>query len=142
MKEKHPVRFIFFSTQNGKKHKEILGFAKELFFAAEISILSGVEGLSKAIHEPGFDHQIILILAGSSHDLYKILPYRDLLEDRPVIVIVPDSEKDTMTRALSLYPRYIDYIQNDSKDVYLVLKKMVRKIRGQIDGEKKPRPQQ
>ena len=141
MKEKHPVRFIFFSTQNGQKHKEILGFANQLFLAAEISVLSRTDGLSKAIHEPGSDHQIIMILAGSSNDLYKILPYRDLFEDRPVIVILPDSEKDTMTRALSLYPRYIDYIQNDSTEVYQVLKKMVQKIRGQADGKKKSKPQ-
>ncbi len=136
MKEKHPVRFIFFSTQKSPRYKEILGFANQLFLAAEISIHSRVEGFSKAILEPGFDHQIILILAASSLDLARILPLRTVFESRPVIVILPGSEKDTMTQALSLYPRYIDYIQNDPGDIYLVLEKMVKKIREQSAMEK------
>jgi hypothetical protein len=41
-----------------------------------------------------------------------------------------------MTQALSLYPRYIDYIQNDPGDIYLVLEKMVKKIREQSAMEK------
>ncbi len=100
-----------------------------MFFAAEISIHSRVEGFSKAILEPGYGHQIILILAASSLDLARVLPLRAVFENRPVILILPGSEKDTMTQALSLYPRYIDYIQNDPRDVYLVLEKMVKKIR-------------
>jgi hypothetical protein len=140
MKEKHPVRFIFFSTQNGKKHEEILSFAEKFFLPSEISIHSKAEDFSKAVVEPGFDQRIILILAASSDDLAQILPFRDLLENRPVILILPNSETDTMTRALSLYPRYIDYIQNDLKDVFPVLKKMIKKIHKQTESEKKPRP--
>jgi len=56
------------------------------------------------------------------------------------VILLPDSKKDTMTRALSLYPRYIDYIQNDLKDVFPVLKKIVKKIHRQTEGEKKPHP--
>ncbi len=78
--------------------------------------------------EPGFDHRIILILAGSIDDLAQILPFRDLFVNHALILILPDSKKDTMTQALSLYPRYMDYIRNDLKDVFLVLKKMVKKI--------------
>ncbi len=140
MKEKYPVRFIFFSTQMGKKHEEILSFAERLFLPSEISIHSNANEFSKAVVEPGFDQRIILILAGSSDDLDQILPFRGLLENRPVILILPDSKKDTMTRALSLYPRYIDYIRNDLKAVFPVLKKMVKKIHKQTEGEKKPHP--
>ena len=138
MKEELRIRFIFFSTQKGQRYEEILEFAKELFLPAEISTPSSVEGFSKAVVEPGFDHRIILILLGSSKDLAQISPCRDLLENRPVVLILPNSEKKTMIRALSLYPRYIDYIQNNLKDVYLVLKKMVQKLRGRTDGEKSP----
>src|SRR3989339_2124248 len=88
MKEKHPVRFIFFSTQKGKKHEEILSFAEKLFLPSEISIHSKAKEFSKAVVEPGFDQRIILILAGSSDDLAQILPFRDLLENRPVILIL------------------------------------------------------
>jgi hypothetical protein len=140
MKNKHPVRFIFFSTQKGKKHEEILGFAERLFLPSEISIHSKAKEFSKAVVEPGFDQRIILILAASSSDLARILPFRDLLVNRPVILILPNSETDTMNRALSLYPRYIDYVRNDLKDVFLVLKKMVKKIYRHTEGEKKPHP--
>lgn len=136
MKEKHPVRFIFFSPQKGKKHGEILCFAEKLFLPSEISIPSTMDGFSKAVLEPGFDHRVILILAASPGDLAQILPYRDLLVNHSVILILPDSKEDTMARALSLYPRYIDYIQNDLKDIYLVLEKMVKNIHRQIEGEK------
>lgn len=137
MKEKYPIRFIFFSRHKGKKHEEILSFAEKLFHPSEISIHSKAKEFSKAVVEPGFDQRIILILAASSSDLARILPFRDLLENRPVILILPNSETDTMTRALSLYPRYIDYIRNDLKDVFLVLKKMIKKIHRQTEGEQK-----
>lgn len=140
MKKKHPVRFILFSTRKGQRFNEILSFAKGLFLADEISIHSEVNGFSDAIVEPGFDQRIILILAGSPGDLNRILPFRDLLENRSVILILPDSEKDTMDKALTLYPRYIDYVQNDPADIYLVLKKMVKKIHGLCGCEKKSKP--
>lgn len=140
MKEKYPVRFIFFSRQKGKKHEQILGFAERLFLPSEISIHSKAKEFSKAVVEPGSDQQIILILAGSSSDLARILPFRDLLINRPVVLILPNSETDTMNRALSLYPRYIDYIQNDLKAVFPVLKKMVKKIYGQTVEEKTQMP--
>ncbi len=138
IKEKYPVRFIFFSAQKGKRYEEVLGFAKELFLPAQISIHSKPKAFSKALVEPGFDHRIILILAASPGDLTQILSLRNLLENHSVILILPDSEEDTMAQAVSLYPRYIDYIQNDLKDVCLVLKKMVEKLHGQTDEEKKP----
>jgi len=131
MKNKIPVRFIFFSREKGQRYEEILGFARELFLAGEISIHSEVKGFTQAILEPGFDHRIILILAGSSKDLARILPFRELFEDRALILILPDSQKDTVDKALSLYPRYIDYVQNDPLDVSLVIKKMLKKIQGQ-----------
>ena len=140
MKEKHPFRFIFFSAHKGKKHVEILSFAEKLFLPSEISIHSKTKELSKAVVEPGFDHRIILILAASSGDLTQILPFRDLLVNHSVILILPDSKEDTMTLALSLYPRYIDYIRNDLTDVFLVLKKMIKKLHRQAEDEKKLRP--
>ncbi len=140
MKEKQPIRFIFFSTQKGKKHEEILSFAEKLSLPSEIIIHSKAKEFSKAVVEPGFGHRIILILAASPGDLAQILPFQDLLVNHPVILILPNSETDTMTQALSLYPRYIDYIQNDLKDVFPVLKKMIKKIHRQTEGEKKPRP--
>nr|NJM00926.1 hypothetical protein [Desulfobacula sp.] len=139
MKEKPGIRFIFFSAQEGQQYEKILGFAKRLFLPAQISIHSKPKSFSKAVLEPGFDHRIILILAASPGDLARILSLRNLLENRSVILILPDSEEDTMTQALSLYPRYIDYVQNDLKDVYPVLKKMVEKLYGQTDEEKKSR---
>ncbi len=138
--KKLPIRFVFFSAGKGQRYQEMLGFAKNLFTAGEISIHSEVKGFSKAVVDPGFDHKIILILAESPRDLYKILPYRDILQDRLVILLLPDSEKDTMTQALSLYPRYIDYTQNGFTNVSLVLKKMIQKIRGQSDSGKKTKP--
>ena len=137
MKKKHLIRFIFFSVEKGERFNQILGFAKTLFPADEISIHSEVTGFSNAIVEPGFDQRITLILAGSSHDLTRILPFRDLFENRFVILILPDSEKETVDKALTLYPRYIDYVQNDPSGIYLVLKKLVQKIHGLPGSEKK-----
>lgn len=140
MKKEYPVRFIFFSRRKGERFEEILGFAKKVFSVREISIHSEVKGLAEAIREPGLEPRIILILAASPDDLILILPYRDLFENQSVILILPDSEKSTMERALSLYPRYIDYIQNDPEGMFQVLKKMVKKLYGPADVKKNHSP--
>ncbi len=54
-----------------------------------------------------------------------LLAIRDFLSDIRMIVVLKDQEKDTITKAHRLYPRYITYADSDFIDVGAVLTKMM-----------------
>lgn len=132
---KYPVRLIFFSTEKGPKHNEILAFATALFSVEAISIHRTVKGFLEEIQAPGFHQRIVLILLGAKDELSGIIRFRDLLQDRSLILILPDSDTEIMTRGATLYPRYIGNIQDDLTDVYRVLEKMYRNMQTRMDRE-------
>lgn len=107
-----------------------------LFPEDHISIHTTLESFSSDLRKLDNHYKIILILTNTQKDLLNILFLKELLNDCNIILILPDTAKETMAQACKLYPRYISYIQSDFKDVNFVLKKMIGNLQQKINGEK------
>ena len=109
----------------------------QLFSEEQIIVHTDLEQFSICLRAPGCHNKIFLIIASTQKDLFDILLLKNFLNDRHLILIVPDTAKETMSQAYKLYPRYISDIQGDFKDVILVLEKMITKAQKQKEGEQK-----
>jgi hypothetical protein len=85
-----------------------------------------IDSLSCRLRQPKDDLTIAVLLAASRKDLADILSIHDLLCDIRIILILPDTEDDTVARGHTLQPRFLSYIDSDFTDVAAVLEKMVR----------------
>ncbi len=125
------IPLIVFSRVKSPAHLKVLDFAGTLFQTGKIRVYSTVSGFAKAIQAPEAHESIILALAETRQDLSGILALSEILEGRQVILILPDADPDTLSLALSCYPRYVSDIRSDMADVCEVMEKMANKIRDQ-----------
>ena len=71
---------------------------------------------------------IAILLAASKEELQELVSVGELLEDIRIILVLPDTDRDTVANAHILRPRYLTYVDSDFSDVAAVLSKMLSNI--------------
>jgi hypothetical protein len=95
--------------------------------AEKTEIYRNLESLSQRLRRPTQLPDVSILFANSRADFMDLLPIRDLLLNLRIILILPDGNKETITRGHTLFPRFLTYANSDFKDVAAVLKKMIQK---------------
>ncbi|MCP3875379.1 MAG: hypothetical protein GY699_19770 [Desulfobacteraceae bacterium] len=128
----HNVKLIIY-TEGGKKYqKKILPFINNLIPEKKIVTYSTIQGLEADLRVWDSSHKIFLFYVTSEKEIINSLALKSLLKDHSIILILPDSKCDLITKAIKLYPRYISYATNDFTDVNLVLEKMINNYKSKI----------
>ena len=76
--------------------------------------------------KPMFDEIISVLLAAGREDLQGLFSIRDFFRNVRMILILPDQERDTISKGHKLYPRFVSYADGNFADVAAVLGKMLR----------------
>lgn len=76
----------------------------------------------------GRSPDIAVIMVRKKEELGMILSLKDLLADVLIIVVLPDREKDTISQAHKLCPRFLTYMDGNFEEVASVLKKMIERL--------------
>lgn len=82
-----------------------------------------IDTFSERLHQPMPDSVVFVLQICSREELMDILPLRDLLHDRRIILVLPDSEPDIVSLGHILRPRFITYGDSDYVDVSAILGK-------------------
>jgi hypothetical protein len=83
-----------------------------------------------------YEKEIYVLLADSKNRLKEINQLIDLLEDKRIILILPDASKTNLSMAHHLYPRFLTYINNTYDDLCAVLIKMINREKLNNKGDK------
>lgn len=75
---------------------------------------------------PAFSRLIVLAPPGRG-DLSNILTLADWLVGFPLILILPDSEKETISNGLKLMPRFYTFADSDLEQMVVVLLRLLDK---------------
>ena len=89
---------------------------------------STLEGLSNGLRRPMMGQVVVLLLAETREALAGLLSIGDLLQDMLIILIVPDRDKDTVSSAHALWPRYLTFSDSAFADVAAVVGKMLENM--------------
>ncbi|MCP3872630.1 MAG: hypothetical protein GY699_05660 [Desulfobacteraceae bacterium] len=73
------------------------------------------------------DRDIFILLAESKKRWNELVSLIDLLEDKRIILILPDDSKITISGAHKLFPRFFTFVNDTYDDLGEVLKKMIKK---------------
>jgi len=111
------------SNDAGKRLQDVIdGVAPEI----DTEIYRTVENLSSRLRRRLGDLAVVVLYAASRKELQEILQIRDLLDDVPVLLILPDREAETFSEGLNLFPRFISFEDTDFTDVSAVLGRMLK----------------
>jgi len=94
----------------------------------KFEICRSIGELSKRLRQPVFNPTIAILLVSSREDLQNILSIRDLLWNTKIILIVPDTNPDTVAKGPILRPRFLCDCNSDFVDVAAVLSLMIKNL--------------
>jgi hypothetical protein len=89
-----------------------------------ITIYHNINTFSRGLRQ-AFSEVIGVILIHSQYDLDEILLLRDIIWSIRTILILPDSNPETVARGHAIRPRFLTFQDGDLNEVVTVLQRMI-----------------
>ena len=119
---------LIYSIKTKGAGERILQVMETVVSEGNVDIYRTIDALSRGLRQPRNDMTIALLLASSKEDLLDLLSIRDLLWDMKIILVLPNSDPDTVAKGHMLKPRVLSYCASDFDDVAAVLSLMIRNL--------------
>lgn len=121
---------IFFSTSCGEAEERLLMVIENIVKMKDVRTYRTIDSLSRGLRQRRTDDDIAILLASSKVELHylNLISLRNLLWDMKIIVILPDSNTDTVAKGHILRPRFLSYCDGDFQDVAAVLSRMIGNV--------------
>ena len=100
---------------------------ESLSFGERLEIYDSIKTFGARLRSTLYEGAIAILLADKKETLSKIYTIGHLLNEIPIILIIPDQDEDTVRKAHALRPRFLTYTDSNFKDVAAVLEKMLLK---------------
>jgi hypothetical protein len=121
------MQIFLCSSKMEDKGKEIKGVMEELLLTDQLDVLRSVESLSEKLQKPWEKKPIVIILVYKKDELLDLISIREELHQMRLILVLPDTEKGTISLAHRLRPNYLTYFHSDSQELRIVLQRMLKK---------------
>ena len=122
---------LYTSSKDKKIEKRFLNKIGTDFSCEKIEIFNNMADFKRKIYSFPRKIDVVVVLVQDDSLLSDLLQFRDALDDMEMILILPDQNKDTVSKGMSLYPRFLAYADSDFDDVSAVLGKLSTKHRQQ-----------
>ena len=120
------VKMLFYATQSIWVIEQLQGLIEALVPQDQFEMHRSFDSLSRRLYQSSYDIDIVVLTASNKKELYQILTLREPLSDIRIILILPDSKSDTISKAHTLGPRYLTYLDSDFNEIKGVLRKMLK----------------
>jgi hypothetical protein len=121
---------LFLYAPVGREVRErVMGVLKTIVPEGSIQICWTIHNLCRSLQTPKQDLTITVVLAGSPKDLFELLPLRPVFRDVRIILVLPDTEEQTIAMAHRLRPRFLTYIDSNIAALGTVVSKMCEDTR-------------
>ncbi|MDY6952717.1 MAG: hypothetical protein SWE60_14495 [Thermodesulfobacteriota bacterium] len=117
------VKTIFYTSRPDWAAERLFRVMASVVSRDGIHMCRTIEELSDQIC-PHAHPSVAVILTATRGELARLMAIRKALTETNLILVIPDSEKETVVLGHSLYPRFLSYADGDFLDVAAVLGKM------------------
>ena len=119
------TNILFYSPQGDKPENELIKSLEGLIPGKKVKIYRTKESLLARLQKPLAQKPVLVLFIYSREDLDTFIAYKPLLNDIPIILILPERESYMIARGHSLRPRFLSFNDNGLNEVKGVLKKML-----------------
>ena len=130
------MSFILFIHQDASKNGDALKTVIDrTFYEIKRQTIQTVNALKARLKKSsGFiEKDIFILLVDSGSRLTELMSLVDLIEDKCVILILPDESKATLSIATQFFPRFFTPISETYSDLCDVLNKMTNQENKEIE---------
>ncbi len=122
------MRFIiYYDKEISRLGSILIKSVQDKWDGIAIEIIKSIRGIEGRMKSGGcFDNAIFLFLIYSKSRLIELIHFNHLIDDKKIILVVPDESEETMRLSIQLCPRYIAKISDNYNDLHLVLGKMLK----------------
>lgn len=122
------MKVLLYSTDQGVLSKRVLSILQRAASREQVEVFRDIHYLMQRLSLNLPDISILILLVQRQQVLSDLLLIRNHIIGHRVIMVLPDQEPETLSRAHLLYPRYLSYMDSDFKDLNAVLDKMIHYI--------------
>ena len=119
------MNVIFYSSTIDERTKEICKRLANSSHNIELELHHSKSSLESRLRQPLHGIALMLLYLSEKSDLADMIAIQELIIGLPVIIIMRDTEGETMTKALLLRPRFIFRADDNLEDMCLVFEKML-----------------
>ena len=120
------MRLLLFSSSPKGAGERLHRLLEAVFPGQKSEIIRTISDLSARLLQPLKYHPNVAILVSKSKDeLSELLSIRDLFDDVRIILVLPDRERDTVSKGHILRPRFLTYIDSHFLEIAAVLNKIL-----------------
>jgi hypothetical protein len=122
------MELLFYSGKNQQYRERVLNIIRGLVPEKKIGNYTTVENLCNRLRQFRDDKMLAILMTATQEELVDVILIHDLLVDIPIILVLPNREKETISKGTKLHPRFISYMDSDFSDIQAVLEKMVVRL--------------
>ncbi|MGD9158932.1 MAG: hypothetical protein PVG39_11035 [Desulfobacteraceae bacterium] len=115
---------LYTSDKKINASKRLLDRISSDYSCDNIETFSNMADFIKRLYNFPRKIDVAVIFTMEESQLSDLVQYRDNLEDIEIILILPDQNKDTVSKGMSLYPRFLAYMDSNFDDVSAVISKL------------------
>lgn len=119
------MRLVIYSPQGrlvGNRLKMLLPSSAK---TVSREIFRTIQDLEERLRSPMTGSTIIILDPYDSDELSSLLLLRPLYRDTSIILLLPDQSDTTLTKAHTLYPRFVMYSEGNLSDAAAITNKMI-----------------
>jgi hypothetical protein len=121
------VKLFFYAPLVNGQAKKLLDKLAVLRPRLNMRTCGDLMGLELQLRQPNMDSKIVILFPESAKDLEGLSTISQWLMDLPLIIVLPDRQKDTIALAHRLRPRFVTDIDCDfESEVTAILGHMIK----------------
>lgn len=115
--------FLYSPKINGRE-KEIQRTMEDIFLSDRLEVIRSFDAFSQRLKEPWDEKPIAVVVACKKEDLLDLVSIREQLYPVRLILVLYDSEQETIALAHRLRPNFLTYFHRDIDELKAVLMKI------------------
>lgn len=123
------MKVVLYGTDNDRATMgQLHGVISSKVFGREFEVFHSLTNFSKRIRQIPRKIDVAVLLARSRDQLSRLISLKAYLEDIRLILILPDRDRETISKGLLLRPKFVDYLDGNLSNVGAVLEKIFEHI--------------
>jgi len=122
------MKIIFYSNNNDSSERLIKAL-NTVIAKEKIEVSKSINSFAKRASEFVVETAIFILMPSTKEELHIMNSIYELLfNSNPIILILPDREKETANMGFRLNPRFVEYADSNFMSLKAVLNKMVNNL--------------
>ncbi len=122
------MMIVFYYDAKNEAARGLLKDIQIKFNGHQVEIVPTIKALWERFHQPRTERSILILVPQNRPQLEELTQMGELINDHPILLVLPDRDLQTVSTGHKLYPRFVSYLDSDFSCLSAVLNKMIENV--------------